>query len=129
MLSHRTAGLILAAALSSGAVEAQDGLTTFDQDGFTPFEQALAKVVSDDPAVAKFYRGGGYEAIWTDTEPDDRGRLAALIAAFERADAHALPARRFSAQDIRDSLSSREPHSARKFGVVISWNPAGTGCS
>ena len=71
----------------------------------TPFARGLAEAAAADPAVAGFYRGNGFEAIWTDPEADDRARLAALAAAFGEADLHALPLERFSEEALRERLA------------------------
>jgi L,D-transpeptidase YcbB len=54
-----------------------------------PFAQALAEAVADDPALAAFYAGRGYEPVWTGRA--DRARRAALIDALGRAGDHGLP--------------------------------------
>lgn len=75
--------------------------------------QDLARAAASDAEVASFYRSNGYEAIWTDPEPDDRQRLSAMIVAFRGADLHALPAGRFTEAGVREHLSAVETEADR----------------
>ena len=104
-IMYRFAAILIASALSAGPA--------LTQEGITPFARALTGLVPDHPPLAEFYRSNGYEAIWTDPEPDDRARVSALMVAFDHADAHALPTGRFSAQDVHDRLASVRTESDR----------------
>ena len=97
-LRNQFATLCVSVALSTGIARADEAIT--------PFMQGLARAATADSAVAAFYRTNGYEAIWTDPEPDDRERLAALIGAFREAHAHALPVGRFSEDEVRRRLAA-----------------------
>lgn len=56
----------------------------------TAFRQAVAEAAARDEELAAFYRERGFEGIWTSSA--DRTRRNALLAAFERAGDHGLPA-------------------------------------
>ncbi|MFN6978555.1 MAG: peptidoglycan-binding protein, partial [Gemmobacter sp.] len=57
----------------------------------SPFRQAVAAAVGEDPVLSAFYRDRDYAPFWTG--PEDAPRRAALMAALEAAPLHALPAR------------------------------------
>jgi murein L,D-transpeptidase YcbB/YkuD len=64
----------------------------------TPFAQALAAAASEDAAMADWYRGTGYDPLWTG--PDDAERRAALLAALATAPDHGLPPKRYDAAGL-----------------------------
>ncbi|UWQ89694.1 L,D-transpeptidase family protein [Rhodobacteraceae bacterium M382] len=71
----------IALGLMSGMAEAQ----------VTAFKQAIAEAASADDAVAKFYRAGNYEPIWTGDTDQARARRAALLDTLKMARLHGLP--------------------------------------
>ena len=75
--------ILLGAGVSAQAEGAQSG----------PYAHALAEAVSDDPALAAYYRDHDYADLWTGA--DDADRREALLAAFAGAGDHGLPTRRY----------------------------------
>ncbi|MFN3642404.1 MAG: murein L,D-transpeptidase [Gemmobacter sp.] len=57
----------------------------------SPFRQAVAAAVAEDPVLSAFYRGRDYAPFWTGAE--DAPRRAALMAALAAAPLHGLPLR------------------------------------
>lgn len=74
----------------------------------TPFKQGVAEAGFADDEVAAFYRETGYRPVWTGSGPDHRARRAALVAAFETAPSHGLPAAKYDADALRARLSGIE---------------------
>lgn len=70
----------------------------------TAFKQALAESASSTEALSDFYRGTGFEPIWTGAE--GQVRLQALFAAFEAASDHGLPADRFDTARLVAALDA-----------------------
>ena len=66
------------------------------------FRQAVAEEVAGDGAAA-FYRARGFAPLWTADGGEDR--VAALLAALERAREHGLPAGRWDADALRRDLA------------------------
>ncbi|HBG98482.1 MAG TPA: murein L,D-transpeptidase [Rhodobacteraceae bacterium] len=65
----------------------------------SPYVQALAEAVADDPALAAFYRDRAYDALWTGS--DDAARRGALLDTLSRAGDHGLPTGRYDAAGLR----------------------------
>jgi len=82
----------------SGALSAQA------QGQITPFQQAVAQAVSGDEVLATFYREQNFQGIWSGR--DDAARRNALLAAFESAGDHGLPARKYDARDLMARLQA-----------------------
>ncbi|MCK0138846.1 L,D-transpeptidase family protein [Aliiroseovarius sp. F47248L] len=61
------------------------------QTKVSAFAQAVAEAAARDAEVAEFYRGNGYQPIWTGTQAQDRARRAALLKALSAAGDHGLP--------------------------------------
>jgi len=70
----------------------------------TAFKQAVAEAAARDADVAAFYRGNGYEAIWTGRGNDNARRLRDFAAAVSEADAHGLPASRYTPEAIEAAV-------------------------
>lgn len=70
----------------------------------TAFRQAVAETVAGDDALAAFYRGRGFEGLWTGSDADAIARRNALLSAFADAAAHGLPARDYDAQALMARL-------------------------
>ncbi len=60
----------------------------------TAFRQAVAEAAARDDDLAAFYRAREFQGIWSDSR--DKGRRNALMAAFEEAGNHGLPAGRYN---------------------------------
>jgi murein L,D-transpeptidase YcbB/YkuD len=69
-----------------------------------PYAHALAEAVSDDPALAAYYRDHDYADLWTGA--DDADRRAALLAAFAGAGDHGLPTRRYDPAALIESFKA-----------------------
>lgn len=82
----------------------------------TAFKQAVAEAASVDDAVAAFYRGNGYAAIWTVAGDVARTRRAALIDALSRVGAHGLPATRYNPEALTEQM--RRVRTTRDLGLV-----------
>ncbi|MDE9448914.1 L,D-transpeptidase family protein [Aliiroseovarius sp. Z3] len=61
------------------------------QTKVSAFAQAVAEAAARDAEVAEFYRGNGYQPIWTGSQAQDRSRRAALLKALSAAGDHGLP--------------------------------------
>lgn len=72
----------------------------------TAFKQAVAEAAARDADIATFYRDAGYAPIWTGDDGDDRKRLREFMSAVDLADAHGLPAGRYSPEAIEAALRS-----------------------
>ena len=107
ILSLALSALILAAGLSAPAPVAAQ---------VTAFKQAVAEAAYDHDGVAAFYRGNGYQPIWTGSGEADRARRAALMAALETAPQHGLPAARHDAAALMAQM--RQARSSRDLGRV-----------
>ncbi len=84
-------GLVLAAALSSGAACAQN---------LGPaFAESVANAAQADRDLANFYLARAYAPLWT--VEDGRGHLTALMGALDGAPAHGLPVRLYDADALR----------------------------
>ena len=67
------------------------------------FRQALAAAMSEDAAVAEFYRARDYAPLWTGA--DDARRRAALVSALSSVDSHGLPAARYDLEGLIAAFS------------------------
>ena len=94
----RTLGLMLALMLAAPAAQAQ----------VTAFRQAVAEAAARDEDLAAFYRAREFEGLWTGSGGTDRARRAALVAAFEGAGDHGLPAARYDAQALLARLAAAQ---------------------
>ncbi len=72
----------------------------------TAFKQAVAEAAARDEVLAEFYRTRQFEPIWTGNR--DRARRAALMAAFEEAGAHGLPAATYDAEALMTLMRGAE---------------------
>lgn len=72
----------------------------------TAFKQALAQAVGKDKDLSKFYKERSYEPIWVGTTASDKKRRLALVAAFDTAGMHGLPASRYDATSLEARISS-----------------------
>lgn len=70
----------------------------------TAFRQAVAEAVARDEELAAFYRAREFEGIWTGTNNAARNRRNALMAAFQGASDHGLPAGRYNADNLMAQL-------------------------
>ena len=64
------------------------------------FKQAVAEEAASDADLAAFYRETGYAPLWTGSGDVYRDRLGELLRAVSGADAHGLPAGRYSPERI-----------------------------
>lgn len=71
----------------------------------TAFKQAVAETASTDDAVAAFYRGNGYEPIWTAEGDAATARRAALIDALRGVAAHGLPEARYRPEALMAQMA------------------------
>ena len=92
------AGLVLSATLALTPVPAAAQVTAF--------RQAVAENVSDDEALAAFYRDRDFAGLWTGQDDAAQDRRNALLAAFADAWAHGLPAQRYDPQALMARLRS-----------------------
>lgn len=72
----------------------------------TAYKQAIAEAAFGDDAVAAFYRGNGYQPIWTGDDAASRARRAALISALRGAGLQGLPAARYQTDALLQQLSA-----------------------
>lgn len=88
----------------AGAVALGFGLAALPAAAETvAFRQALAAAVSEDTAVAGFYRARDFAPLWTGAE--DAPRRAALVAALSAVDSHGLPAARYDLDGLIAAFS------------------------
>jgi len=64
----------------------------------TSFRQAVAEGVAQDDRLAAFYRSRNFEGIWTGSDASVQTRRNALLAAFDTAAMHGLPAAKYDAE-------------------------------
>ena len=74
----------------------------------TAFRQAVAEAVARDEDLAAFYREREFEGLWTGSTRADRNRRNALMAAFEAAGSHGLPAARYDADTLMAQLRAAQ---------------------
>jgi murein L,D-transpeptidase YcbB/YkuD len=82
----------------------------------TAYKQAIAEAASADDAVAAFYRGNGYGAIWTGEDAASLARRAALIDALRGAAGHGLPAARYDPDALVAQMAA--VRTTRDLGLV-----------
>ncbi len=74
----------------------------------TAFRQAIAEAVARNEDLAAFYRAREFEGLWTGSTSTERRRRNALLAAFEDAGNHGLPAGRYDAAALMEQLRAAE---------------------
>ncbi|MEM7075368.1 MAG: L,D-transpeptidase family protein [Pseudomonadota bacterium] len=79
------------------------------------FKQAMAEAAASDRDLAAFYRARDYAPLWVDGAVG-QARRQALFEAFDRAPLHGLPASRYPADALYDTL--REARTARDLGFA-----------
>ncbi len=82
----------------------------------TAFKQAVAEAASRDKDLAAFYRGRGYESVWTGDEPADMQRRTALMASLNAAGDQGLPASRYDSAALEEAM--RTASSIRDLGFL-----------
>ena len=83
------------------------------------FGQSVAQATSGDTVLRAFYQETGFADLWTG--PDDRIRRSALIAAFEQAANHGLPAAVYDADALQARLqAATTPQERGRLDVAIS---------
>ncbi len=102
--------------LAVAAVLAASGVSQPAQAQVTAFKQAVAEAASANDAVAAFYRGNGYQPIWTGQGEADRARRAALINALQGVDVHGLPAERHNIDALMAQMAG--VRTTRDLGLV-----------
>ncbi|MEQ6248054.1 L,D-transpeptidase family protein [Sulfitobacter sp. HNIBRBA3233] len=76
----------------------------------TAFKQAVAETGARDDAIAAFYRGQNFEAIWTGADDTHMARRAALLSALRSAGDHGLPVARYDVDALeRRMATARTP--------------------
>jgi len=102
-----------------GAMLLSVGLCVPAQAQDTAFQQAVARAASGDQVLRDFYQQSGYADLWTGN--DDRARRTALIAAFEGAANHGLPADLYDADELQARLQSATTQQERaRVDVAVS---------
>jgi L,D-transpeptidase YcbB len=66
----------------------------------TVFKQAVAEAAADDADIAAFFRETGYAPLWTGGGEVSAARLGALMRAVSEAEAHGLPAGRYTPERV-----------------------------
>lgn len=78
----------------------------------TALKQAIAEAASRDADIAAFYRGNGYQTVWTGPSDAARDRRAQLLRFLGEADAHGLPVARYDPEGLinrmRDAATPRD---------------------
>jgi len=72
----------------------------------TAYKQAVAEAASNDKALAEFYKGRNYKAIWTGTFGKSSQRRKAFLQALSNATAHGLPIKRYDPAVIKAKLKA-----------------------
>ena len=62
------------------------------------FRQAVAEAVAGDRVLLAFYQGRSFDGLWIGSGRDERARRTALLAAFDEAGDHGLPAGRYDSK-------------------------------
>ena len=83
---------------------------------FPAFKQAVAEAAARDADVATFYRESAYEPVWTGDGDSFVARRKALISALGRVEDHALPAERYSTDQLVAQMAGAR--SVRDLGMV-----------
>jgi murein L,D-transpeptidase YcbB/YkuD len=83
---------------------------------FPAFKQAVAEAAARDADVATFYRESAYEPVWTGDGDSFVARRKALISALGRVEDHALPAERYSTDQLVAQMAGAR--SVRDLGLV-----------
>ena len=85
----------------------------------TEFRQAVAQAAANDPALLSFYRERGFDGIWSTRS--DRNRRNALLAAFNEAPNHGLPADLYDAEGLIAQLqAATTPQQQGQLEVALS---------
>lgn len=74
----------------------------------TAFKQAIAGAAAKDKALAAFYRGQGYQGLWTGSSGKARSRRNALMEAFSHAGDHGLPQAKFNPDAIMAKIRAAQ---------------------
>ena len=72
----------------------------------TAFKQAVAEAVAEDDGLAAFYRGRGFEGVWTGRDDAAIARRNAVLTAFGTAEMHGLPPSLFDARQIMTRMQA-----------------------
>jgi L,D-transpeptidase YcbB len=72
----------------------------------TVFKQAVAEAAAEDADIAAFFRETGYTPLWTGGGDISAARLGALVRAVSDAEAHGLPASRYTPERIEAIVRS-----------------------
>ena len=108
--------------LGAAIVGAFVALSTFSTPAVAQsleFRQAVAQASAGDPDLVAFYRERDFQGIWS--RSSDRNRRNALLAAFETADDHGLPADLYDADGLIAQLqAARTPQQQGELEVAIS---------
>ena len=72
----------------------------------TAFKQAVAEAAARDEALAKFYKGRGYEPIWTGKSNKDRQRRNAFFKALDKAPSHGLPMGQYDPNALKAKIKA-----------------------
>ncbi|MEC7760708.1 MAG: L,D-transpeptidase family protein [Pseudomonadota bacterium] len=107
--------LLLSVALAVPTVSVAT-LPATAQIQISTFSQAVAEAASDDADIAAFYRGNGYQPIWTSGSDEHQARIMALFQAIQHADDHGLPASAFDTAALEREM--RGIDSPRDLGRV-----------
>ncbi|QUJ77984.1 L,D-transpeptidase family protein [Sulfitobacter albidus] len=86
----------------------------------TAFKQAVAESGARDEAIAGFYRGQNFGAVWTGPDDTHMARRAALLDALRRAGDHGLPVARYDADGLETRMrAARTPRDLGKLEVEM----------
>ena len=72
----------------------------------TAFKQAVAEAAARDADIAAFYKGNGYDSLWTGRSGRERQRRVALFKALAAAGNHGLPAARYDANGLQAKMKA-----------------------
>ena len=84
---------------------------------FPAFRQALAEGVSDNSALAAFYRETDFAPVWTGAEHE--ARRSALVSALSRAAEHGLPEARYDLPGLLAAFHAVESERDRGFAEAL----------
>ncbi|MEO0990456.1 MAG: L,D-transpeptidase family protein [Pseudomonadota bacterium] len=110
---------VLSVAFAVAVISSLDVSLAFAQSA--AFKQAVAEAARGNAALAEFYRGRGYEPIWTGKSGRDRQRRRALLEVLEGAPVHGLPRQKYSVTRVEQMLrAARTPTERGALDVQLS---------
>ncbi len=81
------------------------GATSVMAQESTAFRQAVGEAAAGDRVLLNFYQARSFDGLWIGAGREERARRAALLAAFDEAGDHGLPAGRYDSKALEAKIS------------------------